>query len=59
MKGGGFYLEVEALVLVRDEVGARERDVVGEGGGVPVDVVAVAEHLLLHVLASLFEGFHC
>lgn len=60
-KGGwvGVYLEVEALVLVRDKVGACKGDVVGEGGGVPVDVIAVAEHVLSHVLAAFLEGFHC
>lgn len=47
------------FVLVRDEVGTRQGDVVGEGGGVPVNVIAVAEHVLAKLAAAIFEGFDC
>ena len=39
--GGVAHLEGEAVVFVDEEVGAGEGDVVGEGGAVLVDVVAV------------------
>lgn len=53
------YLEVVAFVLVVDQVGARQGDVVGEAGCVLVYMVAAAEHFSLKGLAGLFEGFHC
>lgn len=56
-KGGG-YPELIALVLVRDEVGAREGDVVGKSGVVAEDVIAVAEHVRLKVAAAFFKGIH-
>lgn len=56
---GQGYLEMVAFVLVGDEVCAREGDLVGEGGGVPIDVIAVAEHLRAKILAAFFERVHC
>ena len=41
MGGWGVHLEGVALVLVGGEVDAGKGDVVGEGGVVPVDVVAI------------------
>lgn len=54
----GTYLEMIAFVLVGDEICARQGDVVGECGRVLVDVIAVAEHVRLEILAALFESFH-
>lgn len=56
---GNGYFEMVAFVLVGDEVGAGEGDVVGERGRVAVDVVSVAEHLGLEIAAAFFKRLHC
>ena len=56
--GRGADLEAVSLVLVRDEVGAREDDVVGEQRAVMVDVVAVGVHVLFELTTTFFELLH-
>lgn len=53
------YLEMVALVLVGDQIGARERDIVAEAGRILVDMVACAEHVRFKFFAAFFEGFYC
>lgn len=47
-----------AFVLVGDEVGAGEGEVVGERGRVTVDVIAIAEHFGLEITAAFLECLH-
>lgn len=53
------YLEVVAFVFVRGKVDAGEGDVVGEGGGIMIQMVSVGEHFYFELFTPFVICFDC